>query len=155
MERSEAAAAASRELVSLLNEFLFPIRKGYGMYLQIQIAVEDVTPRDLTVRAWTRKDIPPRELADDIRHAFVNYLTDCVPCERFRFLLLDPDRKTVRREYLLPYARLFGLSGYLRSRAIIIEENVAPRRREFRPRIRAAWERLLEAWDEGQQIRGS
>jgi hypothetical protein len=141
-------AAASEELATLLNEILFPIRKGFGMYLQIQIRVEDVTPRDLTVQAWTRKDIPPKELAHNVRNALLNYLRDCLPCERFRFLLLYPDRRTVRREYLLPFAKIARFAGMLRSQAVLIEQNVDPVRREFCPRIRAAWARLLEAWSE-------
>lgn len=116
------------------------------MFGLIQIAVDDVTPRDLTVRAWTRRDVRPDDLARNVRNAVLNYLADCLPCERFRFLFLDPDRNVVRREYLLPYRRAARFAGMLPSSAIIIEENVAPHRREFGPRIREAWGELLAAW---------
>lgn len=150
MENTEGSnprgAAASEALVALLNEILFPIRKVCGMFGQIRIAVDDVAPRDLTVRARTRRDVRPDELARNVRNAVLNHLADRPPCERFRFLFLDPDRNVVRREYLLPYRRAARFAGMLPSSAMVIEENVAPHRREFGPRIREAWAGPLAAW---------
>ncbi len=147
-DRTARAAAASEALTRLLNETLLPIRKVYGMYGRIQIAVEDVTPRDLTVRARTKTDVRPDELARDVRNAVLNYLGDALPCERFRFLLYYPDRNVVRREYLLPYLASARFAGILPSRAILVEQHAAAARREFRPRIRAAWDELVAAWSE-------
>lgn len=40
---------AREEVMALLEESLFRMRKGYGMFLQIHISIMDVTPERLTV----------------------------------------------------------------------------------------------------------
>ncbi len=166
MERTSAAAESSQELVRLINEVTIPIRKPFGMFGQIQIAVADVTPEELVVRVWTRRSVRAEELARNVRNAFLNYLHDAVPCPWFRFRLIHPDDRVsylerVLRDIRLPYVKELRYPSLLRSSVILIEENVAPERGRFRPLLREAWERLLEAWaspghgDDAQQIRGS
>ncbi len=139
---------AHDELLELLHEATLRIRKSFGMYGQIGIEIQDVTPVRLTVAISTRKPLDGPGLVKSVRNAILNWLQDLLPVERFVAVYDNPERGVVREFHDLPYRSELAKGGSLPSSEILVEEHAGPAREELRPRFRAAWRRYLEEIDE-------
>ena len=135
---------AREALLVLLRDATFRIRKNFGMYGQIRIKIQDVTPERLTVRISTRSALEGAWLAENVRNAVLNWLQDLLPVERFVAVYDNHERGISGEVYDLPYAQELPNAGALGSSEILIEQHAGPAREELRPRLREAWRRYLE-----------
>lgn len=134
---------ARDDLLALLQEATFRIRKNFGMFSQIQLCIEDITPERLTVSIWTERPLDGAGVAANVRNAVLNWLQDMIPVERFVAVYDNPALGISGEIHDLPYARELPRAGTLESSELLIEENAGPAREELRPRLRQAWTRLL------------
>lgn len=131
------------DLLELLREATFRTSKNFGMFSQIQIGIEDVTPERLTVSIWTERPLDGAQVAANVRNAVLNWLRDMIPVERFVAVYDNPALGISGEIHDLPYAAKLPRAGTLKSSELLIEEHAGPAREELRPRFREAWARLL------------
>ena len=140
------------QLVELANEYLIPIRKGYGMCSQIGLTVEDVTRELLTFKVSVGKPFnrkqefsterDQRTLVFDMRNAMLGQLGNLLPCPQFRALYSDEVQEITEREFTGPFydvrynTQQLGASG---KRVISVLEMVLEHQEQARPAFKAAW----------------
>jgi hypothetical protein len=134
-----------KKLAHLLDKFLFDTRKQFGMFGQINWNVTDVTPEVVSVfvGSWPRQQ-SLENVAPKIRDAMLGMLADMVPCPRFRAVFAragDGGPTAPRSEVALGFYTGSGGQGV--SPLILIEENAEAYRRQWRPRLRQAWEAMV------------
>jgi len=135
---------ARRELLDLLHEALYDMRRNFGMFGQIHISFEDVTPERLTVRIRTVHPLDGHALASNVRNAVLNRLQDLLPGERFVAVYDNPEQGVAGEPHELPFVVDTPTAGKLPSSEVLFEQNMGPAREALRPRFREAWRRLVE-----------
>lgn len=135
---------AREDLIEMLYEALYDVRKPFGMHGQIRISILDVTPLAITVGIGTNRRLEGAQVVHNVRNAVLGLLRDLLPVERFVAIYDNPTLGIEGEVYDLPYADALTHTGEQRSSVILIAENADPLRESLRPRFAAAWERLVD-----------
>jgi hypothetical protein len=143
--------AAEAALVRLLNDELRFARKSFGMSSAIAWEIRAIDPEAITVGIRSGRLGPAarhRWLVHNVRNAILNFLRDLVPVPELVAVHTDPAHG-VHQVTRVPFATPELTRGGLPSALVIIEEVASRRRREIRPAVTAAWERLCRTASEG------
>jgi hypothetical protein len=132
-----------KRLAALLDEMFTETREQFRTYGQIDWHVTDVTPRTIAVRVEARRETDGAAVARRVKNGMLGLLRGMVPCPKFRAIFANPTKRVSTTHILSfygPDVRTRDLPGNI----IWIEENAAPFRREWRPRIRRAWREIVQ-----------
>jgi hypothetical protein len=129
--REASAGTVARHVAQQLNEILFDIRKSFGMFGRTNWTVTRVDPDVVTVHFsnWPTDD-PLTRTATNVRNAMLNLLRDTVPCARFLAVFGESEPGGADRRVELDFYPPEAVD--LPSQLIVIEENVEPRRQQWR-----------------------
>lgn len=137
---ADPRTAARERLVELLNEFIFSLRKNYGMFAATNVKIVDVDARALTVRIGSSRFADEREaLVWSVRNAILMFTQDLLPCPDFVALCRPSGAGLVAAEVTIPFLVRSDLGQALPSNIIACEGNLAPKREQLRERVRALW----------------
>lgn len=132
-----------QKITEEVGDFLFSLRKAYGMYRQVSISIVCVTREKISVIIEeNRVDSDEEELILGIRNGFLNYLQDMIPCPFFQGIYYNQSKGRYANEHFLPFYEDEDVHEVLKSPVIPIEENLGPDRERVRPIIKELWDKL-------------
>jgi hypothetical protein len=130
-----------QKITKELGDFLFGLRKAYGMYGQVSISVVCVTRDKISVIIEeNRVDSDEEELILGIRNGFLNYLQDMLPCPFFQGIYYNRSKGEYAHEHFLSFYD--EVHEVLKSPVVTMEENLRPHRERVRPIIKELWDKL-------------
>lgn len=150
-----AESGNGQDIVSLTNDYLFPMRKGYGMVHQISVHVTDITRTLLTFdlrvgKPFNRREHFPEEkdqrrLVFDVRNQMLAQLGNLVPCPGFKAIYSDDTLDINGKEFRGPFHDVhydtvqLGVRG---QRVIAVEDIIRDHRETYRERFKKLWDSL-------------
>ena len=122
-------------VVHHLNEFLFEIRKLFGMFGQIQFRISDIDRKVLSVEIWERKEnADPTTTITHVRNTLINIFGDLLPCKEFSADYTNPARGIENRQFTLDFS---WQDRPLPSPLILVEENFEIHKQRNFPLLKA------------------
>jgi hypothetical protein len=141
------------KLISLANEFLFPVRKNFGMFSQIRWCIEDISKDYLiyNIEVGDRSNkrnaegfVDALQLVYNIRNATLGQLGNLIPVPFFKAHYTDVINDIFRREYSGNFYNPDVDEFLLRGNVIPIIEYVVKKRDEYRKVFEEGWRGLNE-----------
>jgi hypothetical protein len=132
-----------QKITEEVGDFLFSLRKDYGMFRQVGISIVCVTREKISVIIEeNRVDSAEEEVILGIRNGFLNFLQDVLPCPFFQGIYYNRSKRRYANEHFLPFYEDKDVHEVLKSPVIPIEENLGPDRERVRPIIKELWDKL-------------